>query len=118
MQLDSYPNTVDPRLLSLNEYTIPYTNTAHAQAVADEDIDDDIAIASGQVDLEDGVGSPGTYNGIEFDEQSDLAAELDLTDQFDIRYSLLKSSVSTFLTDTISQWFSSFQCCPTDEGLG
>ena len=117
MQLDSCPNTVDPRLLSLNEYAIPHTNTTHTLAVADEDVDDDIAIASGQVDLEDGVGTPGTYKGIEFDEQNDLAAELDLTDQSDFRYSLLKSSMSTFFADIISQWFSGFQCCPTDEGL-
>ena len=86
MQLDSYPNTVDPRLLSLNEYAIPHINTAHALAIADEDVDDDIAIASGQVDPEDGVGILGTYKGIDFDGQSDLAAELDLTDTFDIRY--------------------------------
>lgn len=100
MQLDSYPNTVDPRLLSLKEYAIPHSNTAHALAIADEGVDDDIAIASGQVDPEDGVGSPGTYRGIE---QSDLAAELDLSDNFDIRYPPLKPSVSTFLADAVPQ---------------
>ena len=101
MQLNSYPNTVDPRLLSLNEYAIPHTNTALALAIGDEDVDDDIAIASGQVDPEDGFGSLGTYGGIEVDGQSDLAAELDLSDNFDIRYLLSKSSVSTFLADAI-----------------
>lgn len=103
MQLDSHPNTVDPRLLSLREYAIPHTNTAHVLAIADEDVDDDIAIASGQVDSEDGVGSLGTYRGIEFVGQSDLAAGLDWNDNFDIRYPLSKSSVSTFLADAVSQ---------------
>ena len=103
MQLDSYPNTVDPRLLSLKEYAIPHPNTAHGLAIADEDVDDDIEIASGQVDPEDGVGSLGTYQGIKFDGQSDLAAELDWSDTFDIRYPLSKSSVSTFLADATPQ---------------
>ena len=101
MQLDSYHSTVDPRLLSLNEYAIPHTNTALTLAIVDEDVDDDIAIASGQVDPEDGFGSLGTYQGIEVDGQSDLAAELDLSDNFGIRYPLSKYSVSTFLADAI-----------------
>ena len=100
MQLDSYPNTVDPRLLSINEYAVSQNNTAHGLAIAVEDVDDDIAIASGQVDPEDGLG---TYKGIEFGGQSDLAAELDLSDNLDIRYPLSKSSMSPFLANAIPQ---------------
>ena len=86
MRQDSYPDTVDPKLLSLNEYLIPPSNAAHALAIADEEVDDDIAIASGQVDPEDGVGSLVTYEQVGFDERSALAAGLDLSDDYDIRY--------------------------------
>ncbi len=103
MQQDSYPDTVDPQLLSLSEYLDHPTNTAHALAIADEDVDDDIAITSGQVHTEDGVGSLDTYERIGFDGHSDLAAELDLSDNCDIRYALSWSSVSTLLADAIPQ---------------
>ena len=86
MRQDSYPDTLDPRLLSLNEHPITPTNTTHPTAIIDEDVDDDIAIASGQVDSEDGIGSLDIYEGTRFDGHGNLAAELDLSDSFDIGY--------------------------------
>lgn len=103
MRQDYYPDTLDPRLLSLNEYPIAPANTTHAIPIADEDVDDDIAIASGQAYPEDGIGSLGIYKGIGCDGQGDLAAELDLNDNFDIRYLLVMSSVSPFLAEIILQ---------------
>ena len=103
MRQDSYPDTLDPRLLSLNEYPIAPTNTTHAIPIADEDVDDDIAIACGQVDPEDGIGSLGIYKGIGFDGQGNLAAELDLGDNFDIRYPHAMSSVSPILAEAVLQ---------------
>ena len=103
MRQDSYPDTLDPRLLSLNEYPIAPTNTTHAIPIADEDVDDDIAIACGQVDPEDGIGSLGIYKGIGFDGQGNLAAEEDLGDNFDIRYPLAMSSVSPILAEAVLQ---------------
>ena len=86
MRQDSYPDTLDPRLLNLNEHPITPTTTAYAIPIADEDVDDDIAIASGQVDSEDGIGSLGIYEATRFDGHDSLAAELDLSDNFDIGY--------------------------------
>ena len=103
MRQDSYPDTLDPRLLSLNEYPIAPTNTTHDIPIADENVDDDIAIASGQVDPEDGIGSRGIYKGIGLDGQGNLAPELELSDNFGIRYPLAMSAVSLFLAEAILQ---------------
>ena len=62
------------------------TNTARTIPIADENVHDDIAITSGQVDLEDGIGNLGIYKGIGFDKQGNLATKLDLNDNFNIRY--------------------------------
>lgn len=95
MRQASDPDTLDPRLLSLNKYPITPTNTAYTIPIADEDVDDDIAIASGQVDSEDGKGTLGIYEATRFDGHGNLATELDLSDNFDIRYS---ASVFHFLS--------------------
>ena len=99
MQEEFYPFTVDPKLLDLNKYPACPSITDNVFGTTNDDVDDDIAISSGQIDLDGGDNGLGVDGPSGSDGDIDLYSDLTLRGTFDFKYfSLNAPSPHTSLT--------------------
>lgn len=85
MQENYTPFTVDPRNLNLGDFPLPNTTAPQTSTAFYDDRDEDLTIANGQVDFDDGDGDQSTSGWSTSNAQRDTNADLDLDGGFNFR---------------------------------